>query len=84
MLQASAKWRLFWRLAPRLLKQWDANGRLAAIYAGSTRATKHVRYDMLAQMPCAESSVTQLLAQIAVLACHVAILAAAGSVSFAR
>ena len=46
MPQASAKWRLFWRLAPRLLKQWDASGRLAAIYAGSTEATKHVRHDM--------------------------------------
>jgi len=43
VLQASAKWRMFWRLAPSLLKRWDASGRLAAVYASSTEATRQVR-----------------------------------------
>ena len=42
-LQASAKWRMFWRLAPRLFARWDASGRLGALYAATKTATKHVR-----------------------------------------
>ncbi len=40
--QASAKWRLMWRLAPRLLEQWSATGRLDAINAAVSTTTKKV------------------------------------------
>ena len=40
--QASAKWRLLWRLAPRLLDRWDAQGRLTALNTAVSDATKKV------------------------------------------
>jgi len=42
VLQASAKWRLVWRLAPRLLEHWSETGRLNAINAAVTATTKKV------------------------------------------
>ena len=42
MRQASAKWRLLWRLAPRLLEHWSATGRLDAINAAVSTTTKRV------------------------------------------
>ena len=42
-LQASAKWRLLWRLAPGLYRRMDASGRLGAMYAAIKKATRAVR-----------------------------------------
>ena len=36
MPQDSAKWRLLWRLAPRLLERWSTAGRLDAIHGAVT------------------------------------------------
>ena len=41
-LQASAKWRLMWRLTPRLLEHWSEVGRLNTINAAVTATTKKV------------------------------------------
>ena len=41
--QASAKWRIMWRLAPWLLEHWSETGRLDAINAAVTAAVKKVR-----------------------------------------
>jgi len=40
--QAAVKWRLMWRLAPRLLESWAETGRLNAINAAVSAATKKV------------------------------------------
>ena len=42
-LQASAKWRLLWRFAPRLLEHWSAIGRLDDVNAAVSTTTKKVR-----------------------------------------
>ena len=41
-VQASAKWRIVWRLAPRLLERWSEAGRLNAINAAVTETTHQV------------------------------------------
>jgi hypothetical protein len=40
--QASAKWRIMWRMAPRLLERWSEAGRLNAINAAVTTSVKKV------------------------------------------
>jgi len=40
--QAAVKWRLLWRLAPRLLERWAETGRLNEINAAVSAATKKV------------------------------------------
>ena len=42
VLQAGAKWRVMWRLAPSLMEHWSASGRLNAINAAVTTTTKKV------------------------------------------
>ena len=48
--QAAAKWRLLWRLAPRLLERWSATGRLNAINAAVSAVTKKVPFAWLLQL----------------------------------
>ena len=40
--QASAKWRILWRMAPRLLEHWSESGRSDAINTAVSTATKEV------------------------------------------
>ena len=42
VLQAAIKWRLVWRLAPRLLERWSEAGHLNEINAAVSAMTKKV------------------------------------------